>query len=78
MCAAAGERSEEFDPGTSPGIKGAKGDTAPGIKGPRGDTAPGIKGPKGDTAPGIKGPKGDAALKLLHSGKVNQNEQTVD
>ena len=56
VCAAAGERSEEFDPGTSPGIKGAK----------------------GDTAPGIKGPKGDAALKLLHSGKVNQNEQTVD
>ena len=25
------------------------------------------------TAPVIEGPKGDAALKLLHSGKVNQH-----
>jgi hypothetical protein len=45
VCAATGERSEEFDPGT---------------------------------APEIKGPKGDVALKLLHSGKFNQHEQTVD
>jgi hypothetical protein len=67
VCAATGERSEEFDPGTAPGVKGHKG-----------DAAPGVKSPKGDAAPGVKGPKGDAALKLLHSGKVNQNEQTVD
>ena len=27
VCAATGERSEEFDPGTAPMIKGPKGDT---------------------------------------------------
>ena len=44
VCAATGERSLEFDPGT---------------------------------APRIKGPKGDAALKLLHSGKLNRHHTSL-
>jgi hypothetical protein len=66
VCAATGERSDKFDPGTAPGSMGTKG-----------DTALGVKGPKGDTAPGIKGPKGDAALKLLHSGKLYRHHTSL-
>jgi hypothetical protein len=39
VCAATGDRSDKFDPGTATGSKGPRGDTAPGSKGPKGDTA---------------------------------------